>query len=276
MNRCRIPEPAGRPGAAPRFDVLGVQVSATHKAEAAAIIQGWVGRGERHYVCVTGVHGVMECQKDEELRRIHNGSGLTVPDGMPLVWAGRLNGFSRIGRVFGPELMLEVCRRSVAAGQTHFLYGGAAGVAEELKRRLRREFPEIRIVGTFTPPFRPLTPAEEEQLLEQVARAKPDIFWVGLSTPKQERFMAAYLPKLDTRVMLGVGAAFDFHTGRAQDAPGWVKRSGLQWLHRLSQDPRRLWRRYLINNPVFVAKFIRQLLTRDGNLPGLSRKVRRI
>lgn len=251
----------------PRFDVLGVGVSATNKAEAAALILNRVDRGEPCYVCVTGVHGVMECQHDRTLLRIHNGSGLTVPDGMPLVWAGRLKGFSRMGRVFGPELMMEVCRRSEASGYRHFLYGGNVGVAEELRRRLIQKFPGLNIVGTFTPPFRPLNRTEEEQLIDQVAQTQPDIFWVGLSTPKQERFMAAYLPKLDTKVMLGVGAAFDFHTGRAQDAPVWIKKSGLQWLHRLSQDPRRLWKRYLINNPLFVFLFVLQLLTKQDNLP---------
>jgi N-acetylglucosaminyldiphosphoundecaprenol N-acetyl-beta-D-mannosaminyltransferase len=247
-------------GGGPRVNVLGVGISPTHMAETVAVIQTWIDRGKRHYVCVTGVHGVMQCQEDEELRRIHHASGLTVPDGMPLVWAGRLHGFSCMGRVFGPDLMLEVCRSSVNRGYTHFLYGGDAGVAEELERSLVQRFPNLKIVGTFTPPFRPLNRGEEDQLIEQVAQAKPDIFWVGLSTPKQERFMAAYLPRLDTKVMLGVGAAFDFHTGRAKDAPGWMKKTGLQWLHRLSQEPKRLWKRYLINNPLFIYKITLQMV----------------
>jgi N-acetylglucosaminyldiphosphoundecaprenol N-acetyl-beta-D-mannosaminyltransferase len=239
-----------------RLNVLGVGINITNMAEVASIVQGWIDRGEQHYVCVTGVHGVMESQRDEALRRIHNDSGLTVPDGMPLVWIGHLHGFSRMGRVFGPELMEQLCRISVGKGYTHFLYGGDVGVAEELRKCLKQKFPEIKIVGTFTPPFRPLNRVEEEQLIGQVAMAKPDIIWVGLSCPKNERFMAEYLSKLDTKVMLGVGAAFDIHTGRVQDAPAWIKRAGLQWLHRLSQDPGRLWKRYLINNPIFIFKLI--------------------
>lgn len=245
-----------------RFKVLGVDISVTDLAGAVSCINDWIERGERRYVCVTPVHGVMECQRDEELRRIHNSSGLTVPDGMPLVWAGRLQGHSQMGRVFGPDLMLALCQSSVSTGYSHFLYGGDTGVAEELRRRLCRKFPGIKIVGTFTPPFRPLNPAEEEQLIAQVARVKPDIVWVGLGCPKQEHFMGAYLPKLDTTVMLGVGAAFDFHTGRAQDAPRWMKASGLQWLHRLMQDPKRLGKRYLINNPLFAYKFLRQTIAK--------------
>jgi N-acetylglucosaminyldiphosphoundecaprenol N-acetyl-beta-D-mannosaminyltransferase len=259
---------------APRLNVLGVGISPTNLAEAVAVIQSWIERCERHYVCVTPVHGVMECQADEDLRRIHNDSGLTVPDGMPLVWAGHLQGFSRMGRVFGPDMMLEVCRISVVEGYTHFLYGGDVGVAEDLKRSLEERFPGINIVGTFTPPFRPLNPEEKRQLINKVARAKPDIFWVGLGCPKQERFMAAYLPKLETKVMLGVGAAFDIHTGRTKDAPIWIKQSGLQWLHRLSQEPRRLWKRYLINNPLFVFKLILQMLS-EGGVPGRRRRTTR-
>lgn len=246
----------------PRVNVLQVRISLTNMAETLATIKSWVERGEQHYVCVTTVHGVMECQMDENLKRIYNASGLTVPDGMPLVWIGRLQGFSRMGRVYGPDLMLEVCKMSLKKGYTHFLYGGDVGVVEELKKSLTQKFPGLKILGTYTPPFRPLNRAEEGQLIEEVASLKPDFFWVGLGTPKQERFMGEYLPKLDTRVMLGVGAAFDFHTDRLKEAPAWMKKTGLQWLHRLSNEPKRLWKRYILNNPLFVFKFILQLASR--------------
>lgn len=202
----------------------------------------------------------MEAQCDPQFRSILNRSLLTTPDGMPTVWVGRLRGFSRMKRVFGPDLMLETCRASVEKGYTHFLYGGADGVAGQLKDFLLCRFPGLRITGTYTPPFRPLNEAEKESLRAQVSAVKPDFFWVGLSTPKQERFMAEYLARLDTRVMVGVGAAFDVHTGRIQDAPRWMKSAGLQWLHRLGQEPRRLWKRYLFNNPRFVLKMTLQLL----------------
>jgi N-acetylglucosaminyldiphosphoundecaprenol N-acetyl-beta-D-mannosaminyltransferase len=163
-------------------------------------------------------------------------------------------------RVFGPDLMGEVCLRSVQKGYTHFLYGGGPGVAEQLKAALISRFSGINVVGTYTPPFRPLTPAEFGQLKNTIHALKPDLFWVGLGTPKQERFMAAHLPDLSTKAMIGVGAAFDFHTGRLRDAPDWVKNLGLQWLHRLVQEPARLWRRYLLNNPRFVWRIALQLL----------------
>jgi len=162
-------------------------------------------------------------------------------------------------RVFGPDLMLETCKMSVERGYTHFLYGGAPGVAKTLEEILVRRFPGLRVVGTYTPPFRPLKLAEEALLRDMVADSRPDIFWTGLSTPKQERFMAKYLPTLDTKLMFGVGAAFDVHTGRVQDAPDWIKNAGLQWFHRLSQEPGRLWRRYLFNNPRFIFKMAAQL-----------------
>ncbi len=244
----------------PRANVLGVGVHAINMPGVLAAFQRAIEGRIRGYVCVTGVHGIMEAQKDPAFRSILNSSLLTTPDGMPAVWVGKRQGHSQMRRVFGPDMMLEVCAMSVENGYTHFLYGGTDGVAEQLKASLLRKFPGLRIVGTRTPPFRPLNETERESLKSQIASLKPDIFWVGLSTPKQERFMAEYLPQLETLVMVGVGAAFDVHTGRIQDAPQWMKTAGFQWLHRLAQEPRRLWRRYLYNNPRFVLKMTSQLL----------------
>ncbi|HEX6939096.1 MAG TPA: WecB/TagA/CpsF family glycosyltransferase [Longimicrobiales bacterium] len=235
-----------------RANVLGVGVDAIDLPAAVERLLGAVDAGERGYVCVTGVHGVMEAQRDPEMMRILNGSLLTTPDGMPMVWVGRAQGHRRMARVYGPDLMLALCGRTAATGHTHFLYGGAPGVAEELERRLVARFPGLRIVGTYTPPFRPLSAAEEAELAARVAAVRPDFFWVGLSTPKQERFMARYQGRLETRIMLGVGAAFDMHSGRVKQAPRWMQRSGLEWFYRLCQEPRRLYRRYLTNNPKFV------------------------
>jgi N-acetylglucosaminyldiphosphoundecaprenol N-acetyl-beta-D-mannosaminyltransferase len=244
----------------PRINVLGVEVSATNMAMTVSAIQSWVEHGKRNYICFATVYGIMECQEDIELLKIYNSSGLTVPDGMPLVWIGWLKGFSYMDRVYGPDLMLKLCKISVDKEFSHFLYGGEQGVAEELKRCLMQNFPGINIVGTYTPPFRELNLHEEEELSRQVAMVKPDIFWVGLSTTKQEKFIKEYLHKLDTKVMLAVGAAFDFHSGRIKEPPQWVKRMGLQWLHRLMTEPRRLWRRYLFNNPLFLLKILRQFM----------------
>ncbi len=243
------------------MNILGVGVSAINMEMALQHIESIIVRGEKGYICVTGVHGVMESQRDPDLRVILNRATLCTPDGMPLVWLGKYVGkFQQMDRVYGPDLMLAVCGHSETTGFRHFFYGGADGVAQDLAEALRARFPKLNVVGTYTPPFRPLNQEEERDLRGLVKRTKPDIFWVGLSTPKQERFMAEFIHKLDTRVMIGVGAAFDFHSGRVRQAPRWIQRSGLEWLYRLSQEPKRLWRRYLYNNPAFIYKVVCQLL----------------
>jgi N-acetylglucosaminyldiphosphoundecaprenol N-acetyl-beta-D-mannosaminyltransferase len=241
----------------PRVDVLGVGVSAIDMEQALAAIAGWIERRERHYVCVTGVHGVMESRRDDELRRIHNASGLTTPDGMPMVWAGRRSGAAHMRRVYGPDLMLAVCERAVRRGWSSYFYGGAPGVAERLAERLAERFPGLKVAGTFSPPFRAATPAEDAATVEWIERAAPDLVWVGLGTPKQERWMAAYSQRLSAPVLLGVGAAFNIHAGLLPQAPRWMRRSGLEWLYRLAREPR-LAGRYLRNNPRFLLEILRR------------------
>lgn len=251
--------PARRSGAA-RVNILGVQVSAVGMGEAVATVEDWIATGGRRYVCVSGVHGVMESQRDETLRGIHNAAGMVTPDGMPLVWLSRIRGHPRVDRVYGPDLMLVCCDRSVRRGYTHYLYGAGPGVAERLAGRLHARFPGLRIVGWHSPPFRSLTREEDDAVIREINQADPDIVWVGLSTPKQERWMAAHRVSLRARVLIGVGAAFDLHAGLKRQAPRWMQRSGLEWLFRLFLEPRRLWRRYLINNPLFVCHLVRQAL----------------
>ena len=253
------------PGHVPRANVLGVGVNAVNMTLTLGLFEQWLRNGAKGYVCVTGVHGVMEAQKDPGFRRILNESLLTTPDGMPTVWVGKFQGFREMARVFGPDLMYEVCRLSVEKGYSHFFYGGRPGVAELLKARLTIGIPGLIVAGTYTPPFGPLNPQDEERLFALVAETKPDIFWVGLSTPKQERFMAEYCERIQTKIMVGVGAAFDLHTGLIKDAPNWIKLAGLQWLHRLMQDPLRLWKRYLVNNPRFLWKIALQLSGLSGH-----------
>lgn len=243
----------------PRANVLGVGISAINMGQALLLFEDWLSRGEKGYVCVTGVHGVMEAQKDASFRKILNESLITTPDGMPTVWVGRLEGFKNMGRVFGPDLMDEICRLSVGRGYTHFFYGGRPGVAEALRRVMTARHRGLRVVGTYTPPFGSLSQEEEKSVLSLISEKKPDIIWVGISTPKQEKFMAEYSGKLDAKIMVGVGAAFDLHTGLIVDAPAWVKTIGLQWFHRFLQDPKRLWKRYFQNNPRFLLKISLQL-----------------
>jgi len=241
-----------------RTNVLGVGISVLDLPGALAEIAAAVRERRKGYICVTGVHGVMEAQEDPQFKRILNRAFLCTPDGMPMVWAGKLDKHKEMDRVYGPDLMLEVCAWSKDSGAKHFFYGGADGVADLLARSLKEKFPGLQVAGTFTPPFRPLTEAETCGLQKMVSESKPDIFWVGLSTPKQEKFMAEFLPKLDATLMVGVGAAFDFHSGRMSQAPRWMQRSGLEWLFRLASEPRRLWKRYLSNNPRFLWGFFLQ------------------
>ena len=243
-----------------RVNILGVGVSAIDMSAALQASEELLDGNGRGYVCVTGVHGIIEAQDDEQFRSILNHSHLTTPDGMPTVWCGRLNGFKSMSRVYGPDYMLALCRRSVSKGYRHFLYGGKEGVAEQLRDELTRRIPGLVIVGTYTPPFRPLSPTEQDALKAQLDEGKADILWCGLSTPKQERFIAANLALLPVKLMVGVGAAFDLLSGNLSEAPDWMKKSGLQWFYRLIKEPRRLWRRYLFNNPRFIALVLLQVM----------------
>ena len=241
-----------------RVNVLGVGLSVLNLSTALEAIAAAVRERRKGYICVTGVHGVMEAQDDLAFKNILNGAFLCTPDGMPMVWAGKLDGYREMTRVYGPDLMLDVCAWSETCGCKHFFYGGADGVAELLAQKLKAKFPKLQVVGTYTPPFRTLNETEIKALQEQIRAAQPDILWVGLSTPKQEKFMAEFLPQLDVTLMVGVGAAFDFHSGRISQAPRWMQRTGLEWFYRLCCEPRRLWKRYLRNNPLFVLNFFLQ------------------
>lgn len=243
----------------PRVNVLGVGISAIDLGQAVTEIEGWIRRGEKRYVNVCTVHTVMECQNDTELRAIANGSGLSTPDGMPLVWLGRLHGYRRVGRVYGPDLMLALCERSHITGHRHFFYGGAQGVADLLLEKLERRYPRLIVAGRHSPPFRPAGAFEEPQVLEEINASRPDIIWVGLGTPKQDYWVARHRAALRAPVLIAVGAAFDFHAGLLRQAPQWMQRSGLEWFFRLLHEPRRLAFRYLVYNPLFVARVALQL-----------------
>ena len=243
----------------PRVNVLGVGVHALNLRSAVAVLRSAIESRTQGYVCVTGVHGVTEAQADPSFRAILNRALLNTPDGMPMVWVGRWSGFREMERVYGPDLLLEICQVSQVTGWRHFFYGGGPGTADALAAVLQSRFPQLQVVGTHTPPFRSLTPSELGDFQAQVAAARPDIIWVGLSTPKQELFMASTLTRLETPVMIGIGAAFDLISGKVRQSPRWIQRSGFEWLYRLIQEPRRLWKRYLKNNPLFVWRLFLQI-----------------
>ncbi len=232
----------------PYFHVLGVRVDAIQTAGAVATMERLISNGKPGcYVTVTGMHGVAESRGDGKFREILNAADLVVPDGMPLVWLGRLHGFPMRHRVPGSELMEEFCQKT-GSRYRHFFYGGGPGVAEDLAKQLHARH-GITIAGTFTPPYRPLTPEEEEQVAREVNGSAADVLWVGLSTPKQEKWMHAHREAFRIPLMLGVGAAFDMNSGRLRRAPEWIRENGLEWLFRLVMEPRRLWKRYLVIIP---------------------------
>jgi N-acetylglucosaminyldiphosphoundecaprenol N-acetyl-beta-D-mannosaminyltransferase len=238
----------------PTVNVLGVEIAVLNLSAAREAVIDMALARSGGYIGITGAHGVIEAQDDPEFRGILNRSLFNTPDGMPLVWMGRYyHRRETIDRVYGPDLMREVVDAGREQGLRHFFYGGKEGVASQLRDRLAVELPGIQVTGTFCPPFRPLNETEEAELLQRVEEADPHIIWIGLSTPKQERFMAAFEDKLPGRLMLGVGAAFDFHAGMIRSTPVFFQKAGLEWLFRLCSEPRRLWPRYSRIVPRFIA-----------------------
>jgi N-acetylglucosaminyldiphosphoundecaprenol N-acetyl-beta-D-mannosaminyltransferase len=238
--------------AIPRHPVLGVEVAAVDLDAALRIIETWIALGERHYVCLGGAHLLIEARDDPALRRIYNRAGMMTCDGMPLVWLCRLAGHSNVSRVYGPELMLAAARDPTLSRKRHFFYGGDEGVAGLLAETLVKRFPGLTIAGSYCPPFRPLTDDEETAVATMLNESHAEIIWVGLGSPKQDRWMAAFRDRLEAPVLIGVGAAFDFLTGRKSQAPYWIQRSGFEWLFRTMTEPKRLIRRYGRVVPRFI------------------------
>ncbi len=260
----------------PRVNILGVAVSAIDMDAATATLERWIATGRRDYVCITGVHGVMESWRDPTLRHVHNDAGMVTPDGMPLVWMANRLGYPAVRRVYGPDLMRRMSAVSAARGYRNFYFGGRPGVAERLAARLRSTHPGLEVVGTMSPPFGTIPPEQDEAIVAAINRTRPDIVWVGLSTPKQERWMAAHAGRVTAAAMIGVGAAFDFLSGEKAQAPAWMQRNGLEWLFRMACEPRRLAMRYLRNNPAFILLAARQF-AQPGRFPqtALARPARR-
>lgn len=236
------------------FHVLGTRVDAVQIPDVIETMLQWISeRSTPRYIAVTGMHGVVEAESSREFAAVLKSAALVVPDGMPLVWLGRSKGFNRLRRrVYGPELLEEFCLATEGQGVRHFFYGGAPGVADQLARNLQDCFRGMQIAGCYSPPFRSLSAEEDQQIVRQINASRADIVWVGLSTPKQEDWMYQHRGTLEVPVLVGVGAAFDFHTGRVRQAPRWLRENGLEWLYRLLQEPRRLWRRYLVGGGKFL------------------------
>ncbi|MGI8411715.1 MAG: WecB/TagA/CpsF family glycosyltransferase [Solirubrobacteraceae bacterium] len=249
-------------------DVLGVPLALTDYGRTLDWIDEIVAQRERSYVCVCNVHTVMASAEDPELRSALLAAAINLPDGQPLVWAINALGHSLTGRVYGPELMSRACARAAATGQRAFLYGGRnQGALVQLALNLRDHYPGVKIAGGYSPPHRPLTGPEEDAVVTEINRSRADVVWVGIGVPKQEKWMAHMRARLQAPVLVGVGAAFDFHAGLVPQAPNWIQESGLEWAYRLAHEPRRLWRRYVRYNPRFLSAFARQLSERGRRTP---------
>ncbi len=244
--------------------VVSVGISKTSYREVVELCQRWAlerkisSRPTARYICVTPVHGIMMAHDDPEMAKIFNEADIATPDGMPVVWALRSFGFRNQQRVYGPTLMLEICRSAAVGGQKIFLYGGRDDTLRTLTASLRAEFPGLAIAGSYAPPFRALTEAEEKQIQRTIQQSDADIVFVGIGAPKQEKWMYEHRHCFPGVTLIGVGAAFDFHAGRTKQAPIWIQRNGLEWLFRLIMEPARLWRRYLLITPRFLPLWAKQ------------------
>jgi N-acetylglucosaminyldiphosphoundecaprenol N-acetyl-beta-D-mannosaminyltransferase len=243
----------------PSVGVLGVPLALTDYERTMDWMDATIQARGKGYICVAATHTVVATQDDPELNAAVQGASLVVPDGQPLVWAMNALGHEIPHRVYGPDLMAKFCERSALTGARMFLYGGRnQGALVQLALNLRRRFDGLQVVGGYSPPFRTLSEEEIDAVVAEINHAKPDVVWVGIGVPKQEKWMAALRDRIDAPVLVGVGAAFDFHAGLVPQAPAWMQSAGLEWLFRLSKEPRRLWKRYLTYNPRFVLGFARQ------------------
>jgi N-acetylglucosaminyldiphosphoundecaprenol N-acetyl-beta-D-mannosaminyltransferase len=263
-------EPVDRQFECETFDVLGVRAHAVQIGEVVERMRGWIrARDGSHSIAATSMHGIVEAQHDPSFKDVLNATDLVVADGMPLVWLGRRQGHPLRRRVYGPDLLLAFCEDSAGQGYRHFFYGGEPGVAERLAESLKTRFPGLTIAGTCSPPFRPLNADEDEEMVDLINHAAPDVLWVGLGAPKQERWMHEHRSRLHVPVVVGVGAAFDMLSGRRKQAPRWMRERGLEWFFRLLQEPRRLWRRYLVYGSQFIAYLLfERLRLKDSEASG--------
>ena len=242
-------------------EIAGIKFNFLRPHDVLQAVIRWRADNRREHITLTNPHSVMLCRRDEMMRRATRYAGLTLPDGVGIVLAARLLGYGRRQRLTGPSLMLEMCDLGRRYGIRHFFYGGVEGVAESLAQRMQARFPGLRVVGTHCPPFRDLTFEEDDEIVDQINECEPDVLWVGLGDPKQEKWILAHRDRLRVPAMIGVGAAFDFHTGRASWAPSWIRKMGLEWAHRLACEPKRMWRRNL-DSPLFLGVVLSHVMGR--------------
>lgn len=242
------------------INICDVPVSSVDINHACKVVDGWISERNKAYICVAPVSTIVDCQTDKEYKKILREAGMVTPDGMPLVWLGRLNGERTIGRTYGPDFMLALCEKGQKRGYKHYLYGGEESTCDLLKSVLEKKFPDIDIIGQHTPPFRPLHAQEDGKVIDEINRQNPDILWVGLGSPKQDYWMYEHRDKLNAPVIIGVGAAFDFIAGIKRQAPRWMQKCGLEWFFRLCCEPKRLWKRYLIGNTRFIYLLIKHAI----------------
>jgi N-acetylglucosaminyldiphosphoundecaprenol N-acetyl-beta-D-mannosaminyltransferase len=232
--------------------ILGVKVNALNMETTLGLFSKWIRTGEPHYVCCVPAHSIMSCVDQPELRSVFNSSGMCTPDGMAVVWLLKAKGFSKVERVYGPDLILAACEAGLEPAWKHYFYGGIPGTGKKLADFMQQKYPGIKITGWESPPFRELSGEEKLALKERIQQAQPDVLWVAMGSPRQEWWMSEWVNELRVPVLVGVGAAFDFLTGQKRQAPKWIQKTGLEWLFRLFNEPKRLWKRYAVNYPRFV------------------------
>lgn len=242
------------------FDVCGIPVSAINLQEACRQIDQWIQEKQRRYICIAPAATIVEAQDDQDYRRVVTGADMITPDGMPLVWIGRLKGKRRVGRTYGPDLLEALCKEGETKGYRHYFYGGTEETAQRLKTNLKRQFPNVQIAGHYVPQQQPIHFSEKKEILEAIDQSGADILWVGLGSPKQDFWMAEHRNLLNVPVMIGVGAAFDFLAGTKPQAPRWMRQAGLEWFFRLCCEPRRLAKRYLVGNTQFIYFLIKDVI----------------
>ena len=235
-----------------KFNVFNTRISAIDMNDACLVIIDAVSKSPKKYICVCPISTIMECRKDDRVLTSVNSADLATPDGMAVVWLGRMRGYKNIRRVYGPELMQNICEISIKKGYRHYFYGSTEGTLNKLEERLSKKYPGLIVEGKFSPPFRQLTGEEDREIVERINWVNPDIVWVGLGSPKQDVWMHEHRGRLNASVLIGVGAAFDFLAGVKPQAPRWIRDNGFEWLFRLVTEPKRLWRRYLVSYPLFV------------------------